>query len=1532
MPSPTKKSRTTDWIQDEDMVSPKKPSRRNTPIEDSQSPLFEPSPMAARPTDSYIDGMRSQFTQELINQISGDTEEDTDMDEVRVSASSERNSRSGSYESPLRQSFSVFRDSTFAGSIDGIGEEMDFDEQELPEFSERRETASLQADEDEFFNLPSSDNIAADSHSAHGNGSSFLHYERTSSLARELLESDDINIDEIGRNEYGREGPGKELERDEMVLQEHAGEGIEREEPAVEQVESVDFQRREDFQRESQSTNQQEIDTLDEEPLAKQSLEAANNIDPSLQAYKVPLNKIAPLSLPLIQTSGFSPEPIVSMAPPSVGPRSPKTPDLRPQPSAALPLPSPFPGDDLATSYMDEGASDWQPSQGFMLPLRRSLPGFGFGFGFQSDGLDRRYSTEADATDAGGVIVPQVELTADKFEQEVPKEQSVLPDHAMESPVAQENVQIPSSPPLETSMSEAISGPRIDPVILQAETEFNPKANQDVVHGDSITNVQMGYMHEQVASAQALADLGGAEWAHEDMAEFDELNDDSIRPPLIQYPDLPPLEHFSAQSSQSSSPKEERVPVAPTPLVVEMPSSDGAMLHKDIETQHAAYHDGQVEGQDRESELERHSDIDDSEDEALDSEEEDEDDYDENEYDDEDEGGVRVGPDHRSGPPLPNFTAPPVLLAAPEVIDLLWDSDEASSSEEESDLESVNGDQEEVRVIQIDSIDNEAEEDEDEEQEEDDEEPPSDEDREDEDQEDDDDDVMDSSDSEDDNDPDQGVSKRALEPSGSQYIPSFDGANDSPSPSNYAPLLTSDDRTSSSMPVPGGSHTLNAVPPNAVAMHDRLPVSSASLPQTRTAAVVIEIGSDSENEEEETESAPNTAPPSIIKRESAGAMIEVEDTYGPSDVDDESMEDYAPPKDPVDVSMDDQPPYLSEDTQVETTSRDQRLPDLSPEPPPSRRRPAVTFAPRVSRRRAAGDDQLTTQLEHQSSQPLASSQDTFRRPKLVIQDTFEGMIHSDGSVTTAPPSSRDQGSVETTDDENDTPIIQLRVSTNHPPHKLWDSNAQPMSSPPAMISDLSPDVPIPYSDLPVVPESGASEPQHFSRRPKSRPQQSVAESTLATPDASQFTQSQPSFSNHDDETAHPPTLHLTQDNSNLSQHDRQSQALQQSFDENLRINNNRSQKLERSLKRVRKETSKLYTSQVTQYTSDALLTRLGNIKNDKELTEAFVRESGKQSQKFREESSRSSKIDPWFSPRKPKHRHQSSSSLHSSEGEPLQENQALRDDRFNSEGVKIDENDESLSSHLDEVHGKVSQSPPVEHNTFKTQSLQDVFNDEADDYPSSQLPTQFTFSQTQPSQTKGLLTSLTYYTPLSNLMTRVSTQSSQSYNEGTDVIAVVTKASRRPLRAETGPKDFGTSFLLSDIELWPHKVLVTVYRPWKGALPVVEIGDIILLRGFDVLPKKGGSGLYLRSNEGSAWCVWNFSYKFDENELNSDDPPEWARKEKRGEVLMLEDREKVTGPYVQRGEEERNFVQDLRAFWVDKAETDSTMQKNGGGH
>ncbi|RDI85145.1 hypothetical protein Vi05172_g5149 [Venturia inaequalis] len=1493
VPSPSKKNRTTDWIQDEDLLPSRKPSRRSTPIEDTQLPVFQPSPIVRQLTETRTHEMGSQYTQELVNQVSGDTEEDADMQEVQSSGTCDRMGREQSYESPLRQSFSVFRDATFARTNEVIGEPMDFETEYLPDLSEPLVTTSLQEEEDSFFNLPSSDSIEALDVVENGmnfggpDGEiSYIAFQRTSSLARELLESDEVGDEDIerqarSRSDLGIESQGSEQsqgedlgdessERNDFRRQENSREEVESEAPIIEDVESGDLQIRlnsqtEQTQRESQVRQKQEIESSVRRPT-----QPADSIDPTLQGYEAPKADMAPPSLPMIHTSNFDSGLVASSAAPS-RPRSPRTPDLRPQESAALPLPSPFPGDDLATSCMDDGAPDWQPSQGFMVPLRKTLPGFGFGFGFESDGLDRRYSTEVDDPDTNKITALQIEITGgnaglDSLELQLAvtsNTKTLEPEKVLEEDIeaampggdlTQDELQMNFSLSEASSHKEMLETEAED-VIPLLDAPPDPILHQDMVHGISVVDTQTPYTEEQVVSAQLPVETVGAEMADGDMVDaenaksdaemldFDEVDEDAT---LDR--ELPRIECVSDYASQASISEVEHVPDAPNLIANEIPST-GRFRGDRAGSEHAAYDES------------------------------------------EEEGGILIEPDDRFGPPLPNSAGP--LKSVREVISLLSDSDDDSLSGGDSDLESVDGDQEDARVDRANLMDDEVEE-------------ACEEEDSGVDEYSEDDDVMESngSGSEDDDDPDQGSRTHALEASGSRYIPSFDGANDSPPPS------MSEDRYPSSIATLDPRHASNLAP---APIDDRVPSSTAPLPQTGK-TVVIELGSDSESEEE-SQIVPSTAPLPTIKHESTEKTA-IKDTYEPSNNDDDPTELHSP----ADQRMGDQLLDPSQEEQQQTVLALQKL---------SNRRPAVTFAPRVSRRRALGGSQLTTQLGPQSSQALASSQDTFRRPRLVIQDTFEGMVHSDGSVTTAPPSSRGHDSEATTDDECASPATQIKMSANY---------AQPMSSPPTM-SDAYPDDQTSYPN----PNSEVTQPQQYSRRQRSQLQQSVAESTLVTPDASQFTQSQPSFSAHDGLRAFPPTPKLTQTPSNSSRHNQISRSSQQSFDEDFQNHTKFGQNVEKAVAGAKSDVTTAERS--TQDASKALVVKLNKLNHD-DFTAAFLEESENLSKKMRASSNySSSKLDTWLSPRKPKHRYRSSSEASHSytakldlslspckpkdqyqpssppqsfENEAMLESQTMRGDRFDSDGVEFDEKDAPLSSQFDTANSRVSMSPTVKHQKLMKQSLKDELRSEKEDHPSSQLP-DLKFSQGQPSQTKGLSTSWGYYTPVSNLLTKVSTQTSQFPDDLADVIAVVTKSSTRPLRAESGPKDFVTEFLISDEGFWPNKLSVKIYRPWKPALPVLEEGDLILLRGFNVLSTMKGVGLYMRSNASSSWCAWKFNLKVEENDLSSDDDqPKWSQKIKAGKELTLEDREVCTAAEAQRGNEERDFVQELREWWVNK--------------
>ncbi|KAF2140162.1 uncharacterized protein K452DRAFT_309949 [Aplosporella prunicola CBS 121167] len=146
--------------------------------------------------------------------------------------------------------------------------------------------------------------------------------------------------------------------------------------------------------------------------------------------------------------------------------------------------------------------------------------------------------------------------------------------------------------------------------------------------------------------------------------------------------------------------------------------------------------------------------------------------------------------------------------------------------------------------------------------------------------------------------------------------------------------------------------------------------------------------------------------------------------------------------------------------------------------------------------------------------------------------------------------------------------------------------------------------------------------------------------------------------------------------------------------------------------------------------------------------------------------------------------------------------------------------------------------------------------------PKDAPPSLFSFSKplTRPlqsqlatqSQSQGIRTALSYYTPLSQVPSFLNSQASTL-----DVLAVCTRAAKPPTRASAGPKDYFTLFRVADTSLTKgEEVRVQVFRPWKAALPEVEAGDAVLLRGFGVKSFKGGAGLV--SGEAAAWCVWRY--------------------------------------------------------------------------
>ncbi|KAI6879806.1 hypothetical protein KC360_g7679 [Hortaea werneckii] len=170
-------------------------------------------------------------------------------------------------------------------------------------------------------------------------------------------------------------------------------------------------------------------------------------------------------------------------------------------------------------------------------------------------------------------------------------------------------------------------------------------------------------------------------------------------------------------------------------------------------------------------------------------------------------------------------------------------------------------------------------------------------------------------------------------------------------------------------------------------------------------------------------------------------------------------------------------------------------------------------------------------------------------------------------------------------------------------------------------------------------------------------------------------------------------------------------------------------------------------------------------------------------------------------------------------------------------------------------------------------------------------------------ESSGILTSMGYYTPLSRLEEYLNPASQAVYGTNAiDIIAVVSDSTRKPERAKAGPKDYFTIFRTTEPSTTPaSSVRVEVFRPWKAKLPVAEVGDVILLRGFVVKSRKRKP--YLLSTDASGWCVWRYA-EYLRSESHSDSHPSSSV------------REEVTGPPVELSEAERSQVRTLRGWWV----------------
>jgi hypothetical protein len=170
---------------------------------------------------------------------------------------------------------------------------------------------------------------------------------------------------------------------------------------------------------------------------------------------------------------------------------------------------------------------------------------------------------------------------------------------------------------------------------------------------------------------------------------------------------------------------------------------------------------------------------------------------------------------------------------------------------------------------------------------------------------------------------------------------------------------------------------------------------------------------------------------------------------------------------------------------------------------------------------------------------------------------------------------------------------------------------------------------------------------------------------------------------------------------------------------------------------------------------------------------------------------------------------------------------------------------------------------------------------------------------------------LAYYTPLRDLIYFLNRSSQFHSSSNPDVLALCTSASTSPEKAKKGPRHWNTTLHITDLSVWPEVRTVNVFRAYQNALPIAEVGDVVLLRAFAVESRKREP--VLRSADESSWCVWRFG------------KPVWgAKKGKWGELRA---REEVKGPVVERGEGEWTEVEKLRGWWLNKVKGELEKQR-----
>ncbi|KAJ4313688.1 hypothetical protein N0V84_009298 [Fusarium piperis] len=146
---------------------------------------------------------------------------------------------------------------------------------------------------------------------------------------------------------------------------------------------------------------------------------------------------------------------------------------------------------------------------------------------------------------------------------------------------------------------------------------------------------------------------------------------------------------------------------------------------------------------------------------------------------------------------------------------------------------------------------------------------------------------------------------------------------------------------------------------------------------------------------------------------------------------------------------------------------------------------------------------------------------------------------------------------------------------------------------------------------------------------------------------------------------------------------------------------------------------------------------------------------------------------------------------------------------------------------------------------------------------------------------RSLRTSMPDYLSLKSLR--------NSLNKTTDILAIATATPEKAHRPKHGPRDYMLTLNLTDPSVAPTGVCVAhIFRPHLAAMPAVHVGDVVLLRRFQVVSMKG-RGFGLRAGDASAWAVF----------------------EKAG----VEMEPQVKGPPVELTADDVKYAEGLRRWW-----------------